>query len=172
MNEHWESLVARVRKLSAMARRGVGGEAENAARKLASLCEKHGIQPEDVESDKRSPRGFRFKGERERCLLVQCARMVAGEGVRGGEPDRRKQVFYFVLNEVEFQDLECCYAHYLPLMHSHMDAAFLAFIGANRITAKNPKRRSVTADDRALLDMASRIALCVDPSQWRRAIGA
>lgn len=47
-----EQIIDRLLKIKALAEKGSAGERENAAKLLASLMKKHGITPEELESDK------------------------------------------------------------------------------------------------------------------------
>lgn len=74
--------LSRLKRLKALAERGIGGEKENAQRLLDKLCEKYGILPREVEgSDERKLRWFRFrKGAQFRKLLGQCIFKTVGKG--------------------------------------------------------------------------------------------
>ena len=60
-----------VHKLRALAERGVGGEKEAAAQKLALLMEKYGLDDADLEDEKEEAHDFHFKTEFEKDLLRQ-----------------------------------------------------------------------------------------------------
>lgn len=44
----YESLKAKLRKLAALAERGVGGEAENARRLMERICREHGVSIDEI----------------------------------------------------------------------------------------------------------------------------
>lgn len=74
-----DALRERLRKLLELARRGVGGEAENAARFLAKLLKKHGLIVEDLDDahTKPSPCSFKFKGSEEEALVLMILCSIA-----------------------------------------------------------------------------------------------
>lgn len=47
-DEKYESLKAKLRKLAALAERGVGGEAENARRLMEQICREHGVSIDEI----------------------------------------------------------------------------------------------------------------------------
>lgn len=60
-----------LKKLQALADRGVGGEKEGAKRKIKELIKKYGIEEEELLEDKEEEFEFHFKGEWEKKLLRQ-----------------------------------------------------------------------------------------------------
>lgn len=62
---------ALMKKLQALAERGVGGEKETAERKLKQLIEKYGIEEAELSDDKILEFKFHYKGEWEKRLLRQ-----------------------------------------------------------------------------------------------------
>lgn len=74
--------LARMKKLKALAERGIGGEKENAQFLLEKLCAKYDITPESLGTEEtKQLRWFRYrKGKHFRKLLAQCMFQVAGKG--------------------------------------------------------------------------------------------
>lgn len=68
-----EKTQTRIRKLQALAERGVGGEKETAARKLQELLKKNGIRNiEELTEEEYIFTLFSYKGALGRKLLSQC----------------------------------------------------------------------------------------------------
>lgn len=74
-----EKTIQRIKKLQALAERGVGGEKETAAKMLQRLLEKNGISTlEELEKDEVEYFLFSYKGKHEIKLLKQCMYKVLG----------------------------------------------------------------------------------------------
>ena len=68
-----------LRKLSALAEKGEGGEKVNAQRKLDELMNKWGISESELETETVIPCEFTYHGEREKLLLAQIIYKVLNE---------------------------------------------------------------------------------------------
>lgn len=74
-----EKTIQRIKKLQALAERGVGGEKETAAKMLQRLLEKNGISTlEELEKEEVEYFLFSYKGRHEIKLLKQCMYKVLG----------------------------------------------------------------------------------------------
>ncbi len=72
-------LERRLKKLLALAERGVGGEKENAQRMLDKLLELEGLTLDDICEDVKTDVWFRYKpGPHNKQLLIQTLRSVIG----------------------------------------------------------------------------------------------
>lgn len=60
-----------LRKLRALAKRGVGGERQNAQKKIDELMKKYNISDEELEDEAVELYHFKFSGKREEALLTQ-----------------------------------------------------------------------------------------------------
>lgn len=67
-----------LKKIKALADRGVDGERESAQILLARLMEQYGISETDLEEERRETAWFRYSQETERRLLNQIIYMVTG----------------------------------------------------------------------------------------------
>lgn len=77
--EEYESLKNKLKKLLALAERGVQGEADNARRLLEKLCKEHGVSIEEL-FDENQVRSYYFKVGRNKIyleLFAQCYYKVA-----------------------------------------------------------------------------------------------
>lgn len=64
-----DEIIARLRKVAALASHGVGGEAANAAALLDSIAAEHGIDLNDLGSERKSMHTYRTGREQWRCKL-------------------------------------------------------------------------------------------------------
>lgn len=80
-----EKTQARIKKLQALAEKGVGGEKETAARKLQELLKKNGISSvEELARDEYIFTLFSYNGVLGRKLLVELMRQLSDERKAGG----------------------------------------------------------------------------------------
>lgn len=70
-----------LKKIKALADRGVDGERESAQTLLARLMEQYGISETEIEEERRETAWFPYSQETERRLLNQIIYMVTGAGV-------------------------------------------------------------------------------------------
>lgn len=74
-----EKTVQRIKKLQALAERGVGGEKTTAEKMLKKMLEKNGISSlDELEEDEVEYFLFSYKGRHEIKLLKQCMYKVLG----------------------------------------------------------------------------------------------
>ena len=74
-----ESLKQKLRKIAALADRGVGGERKNAKSQLTKLLRKHGLTLADLEPQPEQRMcDFSYRNAEDRTLLIQCAAKVKG----------------------------------------------------------------------------------------------
>lgn len=78
-----------LKKIKALADRGVDGERESAQTLLARLMEQYGISETDLEEERRETAWFRYSQETERRLLNQIIYMVTGSNGKIGLRLRR-----------------------------------------------------------------------------------
>lgn len=68
-----EKTMQRIKKLQALAERGVGGEKDTAEKMLQRMMEKNGIQSlNELQSEEYEYTLFSYNGKHERKLLAQC----------------------------------------------------------------------------------------------------
>lgn len=71
-----ENVKARIRKLLALAERGVGGEKETANRMLNKMLDRHGMTMDDLRDDRRSMHPVKCASDFERRLVAQIMAKV------------------------------------------------------------------------------------------------
>ncbi|MDO4989336.1 MAG: hypothetical protein Q4E45_02410 [Eubacteriales bacterium] len=138
MNDKNQELL---RKLKALADRGVGGEKENARRILQELLDKYNIAEADLDDDILEEHTFRACGARERTLLIQtCFRVTNGD----------RQVYSYQNGKGSRSEI-CCnctkaeavrigfeFDFFRELWKDEEKMFFLAFIQKHRIFSDKP----------------------------------
>lgn len=69
---------ALLKKIRALAERGVGGEAENAEEILRRLMEKYGVSEDELDEEERRRHDFEYHGKEQETLLRQVVYKVTG----------------------------------------------------------------------------------------------
>lgn len=131
-----EKTKARMLKLLALARQGVGGEAANAERFLRKLLDKHGMTMADLE-DGEQPKvraAFTWKTDEEHAILVAviCRALNAPDFdcyKRGG----KRKGFEVDLTVAQRVEVELSMAAYMPEFKRQQGLMFAAFLHKNRI---------------------------------------
>lgn len=124
-----------MKKLQALAERGVGGEKAGAQQKLQELMDKYNITEADLSEDKLENYDFRYKTEWEAWLLCQLFFKIA--------PDRRKYTYRYgrgskstygiTCTKAEELQLRVEYDFYRALWKEEQEFFFRAFIQKHRI---------------------------------------
>lgn len=111
-----ETIKAKLKKILALAEKGVGGERLNAQRTLKRLLDYHGLTLSDLtDTPKPTLQRFVFQTYLERELLFGCfARMTANNG-RVKYRQARKYV-YFELTNLQAAELNNMYRYYRKLL--------------------------------------------------------
>ena len=98
-----EKNIQLLRKIAALAERGVGGEKDTAQKKLAKLMQKYGVSDADLEGDEVGYHEFRYSGENERQILRQIFYQINHDRevryIRSGRGSR--STLFFVCTEAE-----------------------------------------------------------------------
>ncbi len=133
----------RLIKILALAKRGVGGEKENAERMLNSLLKKHGMTLDDLEDqENRQWRWFKYSSVAERKLLVHCAALaIKGWDYMSKELPNEKA---FLTTKAEFIELELFFNVHRPELKKHLkktqEHALLAYFHANGLLTDNGQK--------------------------------
>lgn len=135
-NLNREELIARLRKVLALAKNGVGGERENAERQLNAMLKKYGFTMSDIDdaSKEEIKLDFSCNDEFEMALARQVSSMVIGEFVdiytiRGS---RAKKAHIFC-TKAQAVECEITYNALREAMANHFRLSYRAFIQANKV---------------------------------------
>lgn len=173
-----DEILARLRKVASLARRGEGGEAGNAAALLADIAAKYGIDLADIDGEGVADHVFRTGADKWRqelfAQIVWCRapkmkvfRARSGRGRQGRFDAVRLRCAHdlFVEAVATFEILSREYAR-------QRKALFLAFLGANGLilddSDDDPPRGPLTEAERQLVSDAARLAAGIEKTQLRR----
>lgn len=149
----------KVRKLQALAERGVGGEKANAQRMLEKLLARHGLTLEDLADERREVRWFPAPTKFDVLLAAQILAKVCNTDDPGvySSRGRPKQVGVDV-TPAEAIEFELHYDTLRKALTEHFKDAFSAFIQANRLFSNLPSDESssaMTERDLRIMSMAA-----------------
>lgn len=128
--------LSKLKKLKALAERGIGGEKENAQALLDKLCAKYEISPKSLdEEEERKLRWFRYrKGAPFRKLLAQCIFKVMGkESKTYGPGESRKREFATECTAAEAIEIELDYEFYANALQIEITRLTEMFIQKNSL---------------------------------------
>jgi hypothetical protein len=129
----YEKQVELAKKLNALAKSGVGGEKTNAAAMLDRLIKKYGIDFNEIDSDQRFEREFKFQSKTKK-LFVQICFKVIGKSVEFYKWQGRKGNYYVIkCNEFEYIQIKEYYSFYSKLLKQEIERFEKAFIIKNNL---------------------------------------
>lgn len=125
----------RMLKLLALAKRGEGGERDNAQRFLASLLKKHGMTLADLEDEAVAAEWMKFplKTAQDRRLLVQVASMVLKSNSLTSKQYRGQKALWLHVTKPQYVEIELHYRAFKKDLEKALELAFVAFINRNDI---------------------------------------
>jgi len=125
-----ETIRAKLRKIAALAERGVGGERDNAKGLLDRLLARHGLTMEDL-----YPKGdveyheFVCANQRERTILVQCVAKAMGLcEVTFWRVRHKPKRIGIKCGRIDFIEIEHMYRHFRKLLREEEKRLVDAFI--------------------------------------------
>ena len=126
-----------IKKLQALAERGVGGEKEGARKKLEQLMQKYNIEEADLSEDKVEDYDFKYHNEYEVQLLRQLFYKIV--------PDYRKHAYIYTrgkgsrstagisCTKAQALQIQIEYEFYCDLWKDEVDFFFRSFVQKHRI---------------------------------------
>lgn len=163
----------KLRKLQALAERGVGGEQVTARRMLDKLLARHGLTLEDLADERRDVRWFPAPTAFEKRLAWQILAKVCNTDSPAAYTSKshRKQVGVEVTPS-EAIEFELHYDTLRKAMAEHFDDAFSAFVQANRLFSSLPSAEPeplLSERDFRVMNMAATVRpTAVNPRLGRR----
>ena len=151
----------KLRKLQALAKRGVGGEKANAQRMLDKLLARHGLTIDDLADERREIRWFTAPTMFEKRLAFQILAKVCNtdDPPAYRSKGRPKQIGIKVTPS-EAIEFELYYETLRKAMDEHFQDAFSAFVQANRLFSNQPSNDPeplLSERDFRVMNMASTI---------------
>jgi len=131
-----EKVFNTLKKLLALAERGVGGEKATAQRMLEDMMKKHGISIDQLVDDQAEDVFFKFRNKHDERLLIQIMLNVTGEDVysmsRGGRKIKEKCVLATKSQKLE---IDMKFRVYRKAIEEELNLLVEAFIRKNKIFA-------------------------------------
>ncbi|MEO1819436.1 DUF2786 domain-containing protein [Pseudomonas sp.] len=134
-----ERIQAKLRKLLALAERGVGGEKETARRMLETMLKRHGLKLEDLADQQRKIQWFAAKSRFDKKLAAQILAKICNTDNPGVYSSKRNSRLVGVeVTPAEAIEFELHYDVLRKALVEHFDTAYRAFIQANRLFSSLP----------------------------------
>ena len=131
-----EKVLQRIKKLQALAERGVGGEKTTAKNKLEKLLKDNGINSlDELEEEKYEYTLFSYNGKHEIKLLRQCIYKVMGaKAARTSYRTRgKRQKIGIYCTKSQKIEIELEFEFYRNVFYEELDTFMTAFIQAQQI---------------------------------------
>lgn len=139
-----------LKKIKALAERGVGGEKESAQVLLDRLMKKYGVTESDLEAERVETAWFRYRDEMERRILNQVIYMVTGKtsfGCIGRHTNRPRKERGVDCTAAERLEIEANYEFFKEAIKQEFEVFFTAFCSKNRLYPRESKVPAKSADD-------------------------
>jgi len=128
-------ILSTIKKLQALAERGVGGERTNAQKFLEKFMKEHDITESMLENPDRSVHRFYLSKAKER-LFFQCVSAVMGNGFRFGESRYGKHYYSLECSDSEFIEIEYMFKWYWKEWKKEQELFFKAFVFKNELVSQ------------------------------------
>ena len=169
-----------LKKIKALAERGVDGERESAQTLLARLMEQYGISETEIEEERRETAWFPYSQETERRLLNQIIYMVTGAGgfgCVGTYSGRKRKKMGTECTAAERLEIEANYAFFKEAMKKELEIFYSAFANKNNLfpPADKVKPRSIeelSPEEKAYYAKVGLMAEGMERHTLRKAIAA
>lgn len=160
------------KKLKALADKGVGGEAVNAAKKLELICLKHGINLEDLDDEKLQMGWFNVRPE-QRKFFIQVVSSVLGNDfdtysrLKNGK--KIKDVVGIELKPAQIAEIEMKFSFYWRAYQEEHDIFYRAFIQTNQLYVKGSSaQKDLSAEEEEKLLRILAMAQALKKHQFRK----
>lgn len=150
-----------LKKLQALAERGVSGEKEGAQKKLKQLMKKYGIEEADISEDKEEDYDFRYHDNFERKLLLQLFFKIV--------PDYKSHVYVYKsgkgsrstyiirCTKAQALQLQVEYDFYCELWKEEVNFFMKAFIQKHKIFAITDKEENMDINPLSIEEIMSKM---------------
>ncbi len=134
---------ALLKKVRALAERGVGGEKDAAAKTLEKLMKKYGISDEELAEETAERVEFKVKDWIENKLIQQVIYMVLGDVPIYEYKDKRKKNIVFTdCTPAERLEIETAFHFYNNYLKEDFELFYTAFLHTNHIFPPESKVKS------------------------------
>ena len=174
-----EELLEKIKKIKALADRGVGGEKTTAQATLERLMQEHGITEADLELEKVETEWFTYHDELERRILGQVIYSVTGKqpfGCVGAETGRKRKKRGADCTAAQRLEIEFNYNFFCEAAKKEFEVFLYAFFVKNMIFPPEtvvPHRKAEEMTEEELREMrrAAMMAETMEHYTPRKAIG-
>lgn len=176
-----EQAAEKLKKIKALAERGVGGEKETAMRMYRELMEKYQIKEAEVLEDLVKTHWFGYSNDLEEELLIQIFYKVTGNGTYRrytGRCSRRKKRGCDC-TELEAVEIKLLFEFYKEELKRELEAFMMAFKYGNRLYPDKTARcyeeddkteRERTDEERRMMKKAGAYSMFLDKREPPRAL--
>lgn len=146
----YSSIIDLLKKLKALADRGVGGEKENAQQMLQRLMDKHGISLEDIEGEVKRRRDFFISDEQMKFFKQVVGSVVGREYVyKSRRGDRRKKKLIALdLTDADYIEIDAKFDFFWKAWEKDVLLFYKAFVQKNHLYSKPNDDEKEEDDDR------------------------
>jgi len=104
-----ESIIEKIKKIQALAERGVEGEAQAAKLMLEKILKQYGLTMEDLSNETAKERCFVVKTDLDKAIFIMCGYVVLGKAKTRSLCSYRGEShkFYLELTDYEFVEFSC-----------------------------------------------------------------
>lgn len=131
-----ERLLEKVKRVQALAERGVDGEKDSAAALLDRLMKQYGITEAEIAEEHREIAWFRFKTPLEKRLLGQVIFAITGRaayGCVGKYTNRTRKNLGLECTAAERLEIEISFEFYKAALEQELERFYTAFVQKNGI---------------------------------------
>ncbi|MBO5386791.1 MAG: hypothetical protein J6A59_01425 [Lachnospiraceae bacterium] len=128
-----DKIQEKLKKIKALAERGVGGEKESAIRLYNELLSKYEINEEEIFEEQLLKRWFRYSDDLDKKLLAQIFYKVTGDGQYYEKTDKRKRMIGIECTDFELNEILFYYRFYSEHMKNELDTFIRAFFNMNSL---------------------------------------
>lgn len=141
-----DKIIDRLKKLLSLAERGYQGEADNARRILEAELLKHGLTIEDICSDNRKQRTFKYNSKPERTLLIQVFVNYLGgkhKAFKESTFNKNSKKVWIELTDLEYIDIQDMYefhkSHFRKERNRLLNDMLSAYVQKHKIFDSDPE---------------------------------
>lgn len=110
-----DSIMEKLRKIKALADKGVGGEVIAAQEALNRLLKEHGLTLEDISDEQRKDYEFKYSNEREMALMMQILVHLFGSKshvYKTGVFNKKAKIVFLEMTRLEYIDMKNMWDYY------------------------------------------------------------
>jgi hypothetical protein len=173
-----DKVIELLRKLNELAKRGVGGEKQNAETMLRKLMAKHNLTMEELEADELERHYFKVN-KIESQILLQCLKCVNYDRSLYVIPSYRSKTLpgnpnrFIQVTRAEFVEIDLMFGEYSKAYKKDYNQWFTAWLMGNDLLAKPPadkqrKLSDLSPKEREEYMAAQRLAEAIEPTVIRK----